>query len=139
MVSVKSFALIYLSQKGCVNFCINFVFAKNPQCKVLPLFFPKQFYSSSFRYGLFANHQLAVRQYLPSVILSLITSLNESSLTAVSCGENNSECPKLMLCRPFRHQQSLNSEPAYCAIGKSSQWGSIWVFSDFCEIKVYKH
>ena len=23
--------------------------------------------------------------------------------------------------------------------GKSSQWGSIWVFSDFCKIKVYKH
>ena len=36
-------------------------------------------------------------------------------------------------------QMSLNSPPAYCATGKSSQWGSIWVFSDFCEIKVYKH
>ena len=33
------------------------------------------------------------------------------------------------------HQMSLNSQPAYCATGKSSQWGSIWVFSDFCEIK----
>ena len=30
-------------------------------------------------------------------------------------------------------------EPAYCATGKSSQWGSIWVFSDFYEIEVYKH
>ena len=38
-----------------------------------------------------------------------------------------------------RHRLSLNSKPAYCATGKSSQWGSVWVFSDFCEIKVYKH
>ena len=37
------------------------------------------------------------------------------------------------------HHLSLNSEPVYCATGKSSRWGSIWVFSDFCEIKVYKH
>ena len=37
------------------------------------------------------------------------------------------------------HQMSLNSQPAYCATGKSSQWGSVWVFLDFCEIKVYKH
>ena len=35
------------------------------------------------------------------------------------------------------HQMSLNSQPAYCATGKSSQ--SIWVFSGFCKIKVYKH
>ena len=26
------------------------------------------------------------------------------------------------------HQLSLNSQPAYCATGKSSQWGSVWVF-----------
>ena len=37
------------------------------------------------------------------------------------------------------HQMSLNSQPAYCATGKISQWGSIWVFSDFCEIKIYQH
>ena len=37
------------------------------------------------------------------------------------------------------HQMSLNSQPAYCATGKSSQWGSIWVYSDFGEIKIYKH
>ena len=37
------------------------------------------------------------------------------------------------------HELSLNSQPAYCATGKSSQWGSIWVFSDSCGIKVYKH
>ena len=37
------------------------------------------------------------------------------------------------------HQLSLNSQLAYCATGKSSQWGSIWVFSGFCSIKVYKH
>ena len=37
------------------------------------------------------------------------------------------------------HELSLNSQPAYCATGKSSQWGSIWVFSGFCKTKVYKH
>ena len=37
------------------------------------------------------------------------------------------------------HHLSLNSEPVYCATGKSSRSGSIWVFSDFCEIKVCKH
>ena len=37
------------------------------------------------------------------------------------------------------HELSLNSQPAYCATGERSQWGSMWVFSDFCEIKVYKH
>ena len=31
------------------------------------------------------------------------------------------------------------TQPAYCATGKSSQWGSIWVFSEFCKSKVYKH
>ena len=36
-------------------------------------------------------------------------------------------------------QMSLNLQPVCCATGKSSQWGTIWVFSDFCEIKVYKH
>ena len=35
------------------------------------------------------------------------------------------------------HQLSLNSELAYCATGKSSQWESIWVFSHFCKIKLY--
>ena len=32
------------------------------------------------------------------------------------------------------------SQLTVCATtGKSSQWGSIWVFSDFCKIKVYKY
>ena len=35
------------------------------------------------------------------------------------------------------HQMSLNSQLAYCAT--DSQLGSIWVFLDFCEIKVYKY
>ena len=33
------------------------------------------------------------------------------------------------------HQLCLNSELAYCARSKSSQWGSVWVFSDFCKIR----
>ena len=37
------------------------------------------------------------------------------------------------------HELSLNSQPAYRATGKSSQWGFVWVFSGFCKIKVYKH
>ena len=37
------------------------------------------------------------------------------------------------------HQLSLNLRPAYCATGKSSQRVSVWVFSDFYKIKVYKH
>ena len=28
-------------------------------------------------------------------------------------------------------QMSLNSQPACCATGKRSRWGSVWVFSDF--------
>ena len=34
------------------------------------------------------------------------------------------------------HQRSLNSQPACCATGKSSRWGSVWAFSDFCEISL---
>ena len=37
------------------------------------------------------------------------------------------------------HELSLILQPAYCATGKSSQWGSSWVFSGFGIIKVYKH
>ena len=39
------------------------------------------------------------------------------------------------------HELSLNSQPAYRATGKRSQWGSIWVFQVvvFCKIKVYKY
>ena len=37
------------------------------------------------------------------------------------------------------HELSLNSQPAYCATGKSSRWWSVWMCSDLYEIRVYKH
>ena len=53
--------------------------------------------------------------------------------------KKNVEC--VHICDPFS-QLSLKLAPAYCATGKSSQWGSLIFFfffffsSEFCQIKV---
>ena len=65
---------------------------------------------------------------------------NRNSLTVTSY-ENALEQALQSTYVTRSHELSLNSHLAYCATGKSSQWGSIWVFSGFCKIKAlnYKH
>ena len=53
---------------------------------------------------------------------------NRNSLAITSC-ENVLEQALQITYVTRSHELSLNSQPAYCATGKSSQWGSIWVFS----------
>ena len=63
---------------------------------------------------------------------------NHNSLTVTSY-ENALEQALQITYVTRSHEISLNSQLAYCAIGKSSRWGSIWMFSGFHKIKVYKH
>ena len=69
---------------------------------------------------------------------ALMEAFNRNSLAVTSC-ENALEQALQIAYVTRSHELGLNLRPAYCATGRSSQWGVYLGVLRFCKIKVCKY
>jgi len=88
--------------------------------------------------GTFESHScLMEKQIAQNIAFELLPHNTWSHTIKHNEQKKTKQMPTWLSRDSDHHRLNLNSKPAYCATGESSHWGSIWLFSDFGEIKVY--